>query len=163
MVVSEMVCRIPNSLLSHSILWTLCTEYIELLQRTNSWKKWGQKYWEFSSLLFTVTPTNGFYSPSPLSKCGSKRVCNVNKVYGTSSLKTLKIMAQKSQRNCTLMNSASDLWYSTVEYSIMEWPVAKFLVPDWGNWPTLVWGCRRTGPPAYRLHSLTGRYDLWLR
>ncbi len=53
-----------------------------------------QKACEFSSLLFTVTSTNGFYYPPPplLSKSGLKLVCNVKNVYTeTSSLRTLKI------------------------------------------------------------------------
>ncbi len=37
---------------------------------------------EFSSLLFTVTSTNGFYSPPLSSKSGLKLVCNVNIVHG---------------------------------------------------------------------------------
>ncbi len=55
-----------------------------------------------SSLLFKVTSTNGFYSPSPpsLSKSGLKMVCNVNIVYGN-------LKSEKPQRNCTFMNSSS--------------------------------------------------------
>jgi hypothetical protein len=54
----------------------------------------GTKSEEFSSLLFTVTSTNGFYSPFPLlGKSGLKRACNVN-IVETSSLRTLKIMPQ---------------------------------------------------------------------
>jgi hypothetical protein len=64
-------------------------------QRPNSWTYMGQKSLEFSSLLFIVTSTNGFYSPHPpLSKSGLKLVCNAN-IAEKSSLRTLKIM----QRN----------------------------------------------------------------
>jgi hypothetical protein len=36
----------------------------------------GEKILEFFSLLLTETTSNGFYSPSPLSKSGLKLVCN---------------------------------------------------------------------------------------
>jgi hypothetical protein len=73
---------------------------------------WGRilgRNWEFSSLLFTVTSTNGFYSPSPLSKSGLKLVCNINIVYVNENLKPKNSQdyAQKHQRNCTFMHSAS--------------------------------------------------------
>ncbi len=51
--------------------------------------------------------TNGFYSPSSLSKSGFKLVCNVNIVYGKIKSKISQDYAQKPKRNCTLMNSAS--------------------------------------------------------
>jgi hypothetical protein len=71
---------------------------------------WGRilgRNWEFSSLLFTITSTNGFYSPSPLSKSGMKLVCNKNIVYGNLKYENSQDYDQKSQRNCTFMNSAS--------------------------------------------------------
>jgi hypothetical protein len=68
---------------------------------------WDKSLKEFSSLLFTDTSTNKFYSPSPLSKCGLKPKSENSKDY-----------AQKSQRHCMFMNSASDLWYKTVKSSI---------------------------------------------
>jgi hypothetical protein len=53
----------------------------------------GTKSYEFSSLLFAATFSNGFYPPPPLIKSVLKLVCNVNNLYvETSSLKTLKIM-----------------------------------------------------------------------
>jgi hypothetical protein len=55
-------------------------------QRPNSWTKFRQKSEEFPFLLFTVTSTDGFNSPHPLSKSGLKLVSNVNIVYG--NLKT---------------------------------------------------------------------------
>jgi hypothetical protein len=57
--------------------------------------------------LQSVTSTNGFYSPPPLSNSGLKRVCHVNIVYGNLKSENSQDYAQKSQRNCTFMNSAS--------------------------------------------------------
>ncbi len=64
----------------------IARKHLTPFQRPNSWTKCGQKSLEFSSLLFTVTFTNGFYSPPP----------------------PPQDYAQKPQRNCTFMNSASD-------------------------------------------------------
>jgi hypothetical protein len=61
----------------------------------------------FSSLLFTVTSTNGFYSPLLLSRSGLKLVCNVNIVYGHLKSENFRDYVQKPQRNCTLINSTS--------------------------------------------------------
>ncbi len=52
----------------------------------------------FSSLLFTVTATNGFYSPSPpttRSKKGLKLVCDVNIVYENLKSENSQDYAQK--------------------------------------------------------------------
>ncbi len=51
----------------------------------------------FSSLLFTLTSINWFYSPPPLSKSFLKLICNVNIVrlqyrIDTSNMRTLKII-----------------------------------------------------------------------
>ncbi len=45
--------------------------------------------------------------PSPLSKSGLKLVCKVNIVYGNLRSDNFQDYAQKPQRNCTFMNSAS--------------------------------------------------------
>jgi hypothetical protein len=55
---------------------------------------WDKILKSFSSFLFTVTSTNGFYSPNPLSKSGLKLVCNVNIVYGNLRSGTLKIISK---------------------------------------------------------------------
>jgi hypothetical protein len=47
-------------------------------------------------------------SPPPLSKSGLKLVCNVNIVYGNLNSENSQDYAQKPQRNCTFMNSASE-------------------------------------------------------
>jgi hypothetical protein len=52
-------------------------------------------------LLFTVTSTNGFHSPSPPNKSGLKLVCNVNIVYGNLKSESSQDYAQKTQRNCS--------------------------------------------------------------
>ncbi len=59
---------------------------------------------EFSSLLFTVTSTNGSPPPPPPSKSGLKLVCNVNIVYGNLKPEKPKGYAQKPQRNCMFLN-----------------------------------------------------------
>jgi hypothetical protein len=67
-----------------------------VVQRPHSWALLGQK---FSSSLFTVTSTNGFYPPPPpsTSKIGWKLFCNENIVYRNlpKALRTLKIMPRK--------------------------------------------------------------------
>jgi hypothetical protein len=45
-------------------------------------RNWKQKIKAFSSLLFTVTSTNRFYSPHSLSKSGWKLFYNLNLVCG---------------------------------------------------------------------------------
>jgi hypothetical protein len=90
--------------------YEVCTMYIHTFQYRPIWKgsrgrilghNWDKSLKEFSSLLFTVTSTNGFtpLPPRPLSKSGLKLVCNVSK--------NSQDYAQKPQRNRTLMNSAS--------------------------------------------------------
>ncbi len=62
---------------------------------------------KFSSLLFTITTTKGFYSPPPLlSKSGLKLDFNVNIVYENLNS---QYYAQKPQQNCMFMNLASGL------------------------------------------------------
>ncbi len=71
-------------------------------QRPNSWTYLRQKSLDFSSLQFTVTCSNGFYSlPPPLSKSGLKLAYNVNIVYGNLKSENFKDYAPKPQRNCT--------------------------------------------------------------
>ncbi len=58
-----------------------------------------------SALLYIVTSANGFYPPPPRIS-GLKVICNVNIVQKTSRLRT-QDYAQKPQRKCAFMNSAS--------------------------------------------------------
>ncbi len=76
--------------------------------RLGLWGRIIKRNWdkEFSSMLLTVTTTNGFYSPYPMSKSGLKLVCNVNIEYGNLKSGNSQDYAQKPQRNCTFMNSA---------------------------------------------------------
>jgi hypothetical protein len=67
----------------------------------------GTKVSEFFSLLFTVTCTNGFYPLPHLNKSCLKLVCNVNIVYRNLKSEDSQDYAQKPERNCTFMNSAS--------------------------------------------------------
>jgi hypothetical protein len=61
-------------------------------------------------LLFTVTSTNGFYPPPPPpSKSGFLSVFNVSILYGNIKSQNSQDYAQKTQRNCTFMNSPSIL------------------------------------------------------
>jgi hypothetical protein len=53
------------------------------------------------------------FTPLPLSKSGLKLACNVNIVYGNLKPEDSQDNAQKPQRNCTFMNSASGLLPST--------------------------------------------------
>ncbi len=63
-------------------------------------------------LFFTVTSTNGFYSPSSLlSKSGLNLVGNVNNVHRNLKSENSQDYAQKPQRNCKFMNSASGSIY----------------------------------------------------
>jgi hypothetical protein len=48
-----------------------------------------------------------FTLPPHLSKSNLKLVCNVNIVYGNLKSENFQVFAQKAQRNCTFMNSAS--------------------------------------------------------
>ncbi len=52
----------------------------------------GPKFEEFSSLLFTVTSINGFYSSR---KSGLKLVCNINIVYRNLKSENSEEYAQK--------------------------------------------------------------------
>jgi hypothetical protein len=68
----------------------------------------GQKSEEFSSLLFRVISTKGFSPPPPSPiKSGLKLVCNANIEYGNLKSENYPEYAQKPQRHCTFMNSAS--------------------------------------------------------
>ncbi len=60
----------------------------------------GQKSYEFSSLLFTVTSTNGVYY-------AARDNLRVKKVEAKCGLTLKKDYAQKLQRNCRFLNSAS--------------------------------------------------------
>jgi hypothetical protein len=57
-------------------------------------------------LLFTVTSTNGFYSPPPMVKSGLK-LPYINNVYGNLKSEISQDYIQKPKRNCMFMNSAS--------------------------------------------------------
>ncbi len=60
-----------------------------------------------ANYLITVASTIGPPPPLPHSKSGLKLVCNVNIVYGNLQSEDSQNYAQKPQRNCTFMNSAS--------------------------------------------------------
>jgi hypothetical protein len=77
------------------------------VQRPNSWKQLGQKSYEFSPF-FSQSPLQTDFSPTPppLSKNGLKLACNVNTVHGNKS-ENSQDYAQKPQRHCDFMNSAS--------------------------------------------------------
>ncbi len=75
-------------------------------QRPNSWTSLGQKSLEFSSLLFTVTSTNGFYPPPPSPPAKI--------VYRNLKSENSQDYAQKPQHNCMFMNSASAVSRSNV-------------------------------------------------
>ncbi len=82
------------------------TDCSYIAQGPNSWTLLGHTSQEFSSLLFTVTCTNGF--PPPLSKkSGLKRICKIIIVHGNLNSENSQDYAQKLQRNCPIMNSAS--------------------------------------------------------
>jgi hypothetical protein len=49
-------------------------------------------------MLFTVTYTNGFYSPSPLEKSGLKLVCNINIVYRNLKFKNSRLCPETSTK-----------------------------------------------------------------
>ncbi len=67
----------------------------------------GKKSGEFPPCNSQSPLLTDFVPPPLLSKSGLKLICYVNIVYVNSSLRTLKIMPQKPQRNSTFMNSAS--------------------------------------------------------
>ncbi len=56
-----------------------------------------------------LTVITRLYSPPPPSISGLKLVCNLNIVYGNLKSESSQDYAQKPQRNCTFMNSASGL------------------------------------------------------
>ncbi len=80
-----------------------------------------QKSSEFSSLLFTVTSNNWFYSLPSLSKSGLKLVCNVNIVHGNLKSQNSQDHVQKLQRNCTFINSASGVNFLSVSKMLVNW------------------------------------------
>ncbi len=102
----------------HSV-WILAVFKILNNQRPNSWKKSRQKTSEFSSLLLTVTSTDlplDFYFFKLTQPLTVSKVCYCVKEKGGYGLRNpyrnLKSensqdYAQKPERNCTFMNSAS--------------------------------------------------------
>ncbi len=95
--------QVPVNLATMSMISTVSSEaeFLDVIETKSS---------KFSSLLFKITSTNGFYSVPPLSKSDLKLVCNVNIVYGNLKSENSEDYAQKPQRNCPLMNSASGLF-----------------------------------------------------
>ncbi len=100
--------------LSYRVIWVrsdieTSSEYETCWPEAGFWDVIGTKV-EFSSLLFTVTSTNGFYSSPSFCKSGSKLVYNVYFVmwtYGKLKSENSQHYAQKAQRNFMFMNSAS--------------------------------------------------------
>ncbi len=85
--------------------WSLMFTKVQFIQRPNFWTQLGRKFSEFSTLLITVTATNGF--PPPLQQKWFETGCYVNIVYGNRKSENSKDYAKKPQRNCTFMNSDS--------------------------------------------------------
>jgi hypothetical protein len=75
--------------------------------RPNSWTFLGQSLKRFPPCYSQSTLLTDF-TPSPDQK-GFKTVCNVNIVYGNLKSENFQDYAQKPQRNCTFINSASVL------------------------------------------------------
>ncbi len=78
----------------------------------NTWGRilgcnWEKSHKSFPTYFLPSPPLRDFTPPSPLSKSGLKLLCNVNTVYGNLKSKNSQDYAQKPQRNCTFMNSAS--------------------------------------------------------
>ncbi len=69
-------------------------------------RNWDSSLMSFPPCYSQSPSTNGFYHP-PLIKSGLKLVCNVNIVYGNLKSENSQDYAQKPQRNCTFINSAS--------------------------------------------------------
>ncbi len=63
--------------------------------------------WDISLKGFPLCYSQSPLLPLPLSKSGLKLVCNVNIVYGNLKSENFQDYAQKPQRNCMFMNSAS--------------------------------------------------------
>jgi hypothetical protein len=59
--------------------------------------------------------------PHPPSRSGLKLVCNVNIVYGNLKSESSQDNAQKPQRNCTFMNSASGLHPAVISYFYLKY------------------------------------------
>ncbi len=86
-----------------NVVWVRISERYRVgqLQSPNPWTYLRQNSKEFSSLLFTVTTTKGFYPPP--SKSGLKLVFNLNIVY--KNLKSEN--CQKPKQHFTFRNSSS--------------------------------------------------------
>jgi hypothetical protein len=56
---------------------------------------------------YSQSPLLTDFTPLSFGKSGLKLVCNVNIVYGNLKYENTQDYAQKPQRNCTFMNSAS--------------------------------------------------------
>ncbi len=89
---------------------------------------------KYQYMYSVVTSTNGFYPPPPPpppNKCGLKLVSNVHIIYRNLKSENSLDNAQKLQRNCTFMNSASGdggggggiLWCSEKRglYGVVAW------------------------------------------
>ncbi len=85
-----------------TIPFRLCTEaeFLDVI---------GTKVLRVFLLAIHSPTTKEFYSLPPplLGQSGLKLVCNVNIVYGNLKSEISQDYAQKPQRNCTFMNSAS--------------------------------------------------------
>ncbi len=116
--------------------WTFCHGTELLSPEAEFWDVVGTKVLRIFLLAIHSNSANGFVSYPPLSNSGLKLVCNVSE--------NSQDYAQKPQRNCTFMNSASvevtnsqdgaeqgipcwtiNLWTNIHEFLAFFWPNSK--------------------------------------
>jgi hypothetical protein len=112
-----MYCRVYFKIKIYFTSYTVSQYVLYILQRPHFRRSWDKNLVSFPPC-YSQSPlssTNGFYPPPPSpSQSWLKLVCKVNIVYGNLKSEHSQENAQKPQRNCTFMNSASEL-YSTVQ------------------------------------------------
>ncbi len=118
--------------LFQAILFTAIYWFLSVLDRSDTRgrilrRNWDKRDFHLFLLLIHFTPP-----PPPLSKSGLKLVCNVNFVYGNLKSENSQDYAQKPERNCTFMNSASAYQnqcgsdYRTLNFKIQDLDVVEF-------------------------------------